>query len=223
MAPARSVLAVALAALLGGVSQASYTEQPACPKPFTPFQCAGCVGSKDGKNPFDFRSSADQSTMTVAKCTSICKGNSYRYAALTYYGVCYCGNIEGGQQVHVNQCNYKCSGDSSESCGGANAFSVWEDPTFSKGVEEIATTDYESQGCYTDKTGAGRTLGHPFNVPGLTPDKCISACKGQGYAYAGVEYGGECWCDSNINPKATKAAPRLAAVASVSTFTTPRA
>lgn len=77
MAHARSVLAVALAALLGGVAQASYTEQPACPKPFTPFQCAGCVAPKDGKNPFDFRSSADQSTMTVAKCTSICKGKSW--------------------------------------------------------------------------------------------------------------------------------------------------
>lgn len=74
MAPARSVLAVALAALLGGVSHASYTEQPACPKPFTPFQCAGCVATKDGSSPFDFRSSADQSSMTVAKCTAVCKG-----------------------------------------------------------------------------------------------------------------------------------------------------
>lgn len=72
MAPTTSIIALAVTALLGQLSQASYTEQPPCTDPFTPFAKLGCVSKSD----FDFRSGAAQGSMTVAKCTAVCKGET---------------------------------------------------------------------------------------------------------------------------------------------------
>ncbi|KAJ4159870.1 uncharacterized protein LMH87_007808 [Akanthomyces muscarius] len=200
MAPTASIIALAATALLGQLSRASYTEQPPCTDPFTPFAKLGCVSKSD----FDFRSAADQASMTVAKCTAVCKGNSYRYAALTYYGVCYCGNVITGQQQDDSKCSYKCTGNPDESCGGPDSsYSVWQDPTFPKTADQVSVSDYQAQGCYTDQSP--RSLGHPQSIDGgVTPEKCISACKAQGYPYAGTEYGGECWCDSYLASQASK-------------------
>lgn len=71
MAPTRSIVAIAVTTLLG-ISQATYTEEPPCTQPFTPFQPAGCVAPKT--NIFPFQSSASQYRMTVETCTAICKG-----------------------------------------------------------------------------------------------------------------------------------------------------
>ncbi|OAQ97661.1 hypothetical protein LLEC1_04963 [Akanthomyces lecanii] len=207
MAPTSSIIALAATALLGQLSQATYAELPPCTGAFTPFTNSGCVS----KSAFDFRSAADQGSMTVAKCTAVCKalltraaGNAYRYAALTYYGVCYCGNVITGQQQDASKCSYKCTGNPSESCGGPdNSFSIWQDTTFPKTADQVAVSDYQAQGCYTDQSP--RSLGHPQTIDGgVTPEKCISACKAQGYPYAGTEFGGECWCDSYLAAQASK-------------------
>lgn len=119
-------------------------------------------------------------------------GNGFRYAGLKYYGVCYCGGSVRSEKTDESQCNLPCSGDKSQTCGGDNALSVWEDPTFSQTPEEVSESDYAAQGCYTD-SGSGRALTWPAEIDGsdLTPSKCIAACKEQGFAYAGTEYGGK--------------------------------
>lgn len=40
----------------------------------------------------------------------------------------------------------------------------------------------------------------------LTPEKCISVCTSKGFAYAGVQYGAECFCD-NRQPSSLESVP----------------
>ncbi|KAJ7682279.1 WSC domain-containing protein [Mycena polygramma] len=51
------------------------------------------------------------------------------------------------------------------------------------------------QGCFVDDPF--RQLQHQqFVSGGMTAEACTSACKTAGFALAGLEFGGECWCDS---------------------------
>lgn len=122
-------------------------------------------------------------------------GNGYRYAGLTYYGVCYCSATINSPTLDESVCNYQCTGNSSETCGGPSAFSVWQDPTFPSGGATV--DDYTSIGCYTDDTNHGRTIAErqdSVDSATMTPSTCLAACASEGYAFAGVEYGGECYC-----------------------------
>merc|ERR1712001_755089 len=37
--------------------------------------------------------------------------------------------------------------------------------------------------------------------PSLTPAKCIEACDDQGFLFAGVQFGHECWCGNDAPPQ----------------------
>lgn len=55
---------------------------------------------------------------------------------------------------------------------------------------------WTSYGCWQD-SGNPRTLGHTMGdiqFSNMTVALCTSACKDNGYALAGVEYSGECYC-----------------------------
>jgi hypothetical protein len=65
-------------------------------------------------------------------------------------------------------------------------------------VDETTTGDYALLGCYTDDSKLGRTLSWPMDKvidkTSMTTQKCLKACKNQGYPFAGTENGNECWC-----------------------------
>ena len=53
-------------------------------------------------------------------------------------------------------------------------------------------------GCYTD-TSTPRTLGTIIIASTtLTVEVCKAGCANGGWLYAGVEFGSQCWCDSEI-------------------------
>ncbi|KAK9436022.1 Carbohydrate-binding WSC [Metarhizium brunneum] len=190
----RSALAVAAAALVS-ITQAWNIELPPCIEPFKPFVYSGCF--QDGNpNALVFRSSLDQQDMTVEKCIADCKGNGFRYAGLEYYGVCFCGATVNGAQLDESKCSFPCSGNKTETCGGDNTLSVWQDPTFPKSPSDVTVDDYKSLGCYTDDSPKGRTLSYPIDLDAstFTTKKCLAACEKQGFPFAGVEFGKECWC-----------------------------
>lgn len=56
---------------------------------------------------------------------------------------------------------------------------------------------YSSIGCYTEATDA-RALANFMDTTNKTVADCIEACKADSYIYAGLEYGGECWCDNSF-------------------------
>ncbi|KAL0931752.1 wsc domain-containing protein [Colletotrichum truncatum] len=198
MAPLiRAVAALAAATLFTQVT-ATNVELPPCLDPFKPFAYSGCFAEKgtQGEDALDYRSSADQHTMTTAKCISECKGNGYRYAGLTFYGVCYCSATVNSALLDESACGFKCEAAQNETCGGSGAFSVWADPTFPN-VAKVDVNAFKSIGCYTDDTNHGRTIGERQNqVDGskMTPSSCIAACAADGYPFAGLEFGSECYC-----------------------------
>jgi hypothetical protein len=122
-------------------------------------------------------------------------GNGYRYAGLEYYGECFCGATVNGVQIDESNCNYPCTGNSSEVCGGTDIISVYQDPTFLP-VDDTIITDYKPLGCYSDLGPDGRTLAwqQTVDATALTVETCLTACKQEGYPFAGVEYAQECWC-----------------------------
>ncbi|KAJ0161065.1 putative fungistatic metabolite [Colletotrichum tanaceti] len=198
MAPIVRALAVLAAATLLTQVTATTTELPPCLDAFQPFAYAGCFKEKgtQNENALDFRSSSDQTKNTVEKCVAECKGNSYRYAGLTYYGVCYCSQTVNSALLDEGSCNMPCTANNTQTCGGDGAFSVWQDPTFPSSAG-VSINDFASIGCYTDDTDHGRTIAErqdqvAFDT--LTPALCLQACADDGYPFAGVEFGGECYC-----------------------------
>ncbi|KAK0621140.1 WSC domain-containing protein [Bombardia bombarda] len=190
-------IAAALAAisLLGRV-QAWTPELPPCLEPFQPFVYSGCYADSGSPTTLSFRSSLDQQNMTVETCVSECKGNGYRYAGLEYYGICFCGQTVTGTELDEGQCSYPCTGNSSQTCGGSNIISIYQDPTFLP-LDEVDIEDYAPLGCWTDDSTYGRALAYPqdqLDGATLTSAGCLQACRDGGFPFAGTEYGGECWC-----------------------------
>ncbi|KAI8298250.1 wsc domain-containing protein [Colletotrichum sp. SAR11_59] len=199
MAPLlRAVAAFAAATTLVSQVTATTVELPPCLSAFQPFVYSGCYAEKgtQGENALDFRSSIDQSTTTTESCAAECKGNGYRYSGLTYYGVCYCSATVNSAKLDDKVCNYPCNGAKNETCGGPSAFSVWADPTFPN-VDDTVINSFQSIGCYTDDTSHGRTVAErqdQISTGSMTPSACIAACAADGYPFAGVEFGQECYC-----------------------------
>ncbi|KAJ4495692.1 glycosyl hydrolase family 71-domain-containing protein [Lentinula edodes] len=89
----------------------------------TSFTSVGCIaegttGTRRALTGANYTNSA----MTPAKCQSFC--SSYTYAGTEYSTQCYCGNSitnngATGSVVASSNCNSKCVGDSSQSCGGS--------------------------------------------------------------------------------------------------------
>jgi hypothetical protein len=179
-------------------TSAWHVEMPPCIDEFKPFVYSGCY--QDAKpGALIYRSSAPVQGMTPEKCIAECKGNGFRYAGLKYYGACYCGATVNGGELEESKCNLKCDGDKNQACGGNDAFSVWQDPTFEADTTKVTINNYVPLGCYTDDDSTpGPTLSWPqkMDTATFTPEKCLASCKAQGFPLAGTEYGQECWCGS---------------------------
>ena len=62
--------------------------------------------------------------------------------------------------------------------------------------------EFEYRGCYADDSNS-RLL--PINSTGpsnMSVMTCASICWSRGYAFSGVEYSIQCWCDNALNPRA---------------------
>jgi hypothetical protein len=96
-----------------------------------------------------------------------------------------------GVQVSDSSCNFPCTGNNGEACGGNSLLSVYQDPTFPYDNTSIIS-DYTPQGCWTDSSSSGRTLVYRQNALStatLTVEQCLFSCKADGYPLAGVEFG----------------------------------
>lgn len=63
-------------------------------------------------------------------------------------------------------------------------------------------------GCYNDfgRLTGSRPLAYKLSIDRtLTQRRCMSVCAEAGYAFAGMEYGIECWCDHRLNGTPTLA------------------
>ena len=86
----------------------------------------GEVGSKSPDRLLD-GARIDARDMTVEKCVSECKKNSFTYAGVEHSTSCFCGNSYGKYEKKPDSdCGEKCGGDPNETCGGGWRIELYE-------------------------------------------------------------------------------------------------
>ncbi|KAH7094455.1 hypothetical protein FB567DRAFT_4112 [Paraphoma chrysanthemicola] len=165
------------------------------------FAYKGCYVDGAAFRIMNFQQPDDQ-TMTIASCASRCAAAGYEIAGMEYSYQCFCDHIirmGGSPASSDNECNTKCAGDASQTCGGPSRLSIWSSQTTLKVIQApkpIQKVDsWTYQGCIADG-GAGERVfpWQSVNATGNSPEWCLSKCKQFGYMAAGLEYGEECYC-----------------------------
>ena len=157
---------------------------------------------------------------TNDRCQTGCLAGNYVFSGTEYQTECYCGNKppSGLYRAEEQYCNYACSGDGSETCGGLQVgaggyISIYYDasrytpnPNDTTGTSPVSgepstiprVGNYDYVGCYSEAT-AGRALGGkapPAPDDGTTIESCLASC--QGYKYFGMEFSNECYCGDSF-------------------------
>lgn len=137
--------------------------------------------------------------MTVTMCLNFCQSKGFQYAGIEYSGECYCaGDISNGASLSVSSpnCNMPCSGESTETCGGPGALSLYVNPSLARAATTTAN-GFSQQGCIQEVPGRALS-GSSTSSPDMTLEKCTSCCGGLGFSMAGIEYGQECYCGNEL-------------------------
>lgn len=138
---------------------------------------------------------------TNEKCIALCSAAGYIFAGTQYNQECWCGYNRPKLVTMDSNCQFPCSGNVNQVCGGngvggtGSFISLFGDITRWNGnTTDIpgpyvnpGTLGFSSLGCYTEPNN-GRALAVQKNADN-TVAGCLKAC--QGYAYSGVEYGGQ--------------------------------
>ncbi|KAI9362439.1 hypothetical protein DFJ73DRAFT_573595 [Zopfochytrium polystomum] len=117
-----------------------------------------------------------------------------------YYGECYCGtSLPKTKAANATaECSFPCKADSSQICGGSLHLTVYKGgSTFSPSAPIIA--NFASRGCYVDALNP-RSFNYTSSVSGkaTTNQACTAECVSKGYAFAGTEHFGECYCSNSV-------------------------
>jgi hypothetical protein len=132
------------------------------------------------------------------------------------------------------QCNMPCNGNAAETCGGANRLNAYtyttgappstttkpatttagtatgttsKAPTgTSAGTATNLPAGWTYKGCWIDNA-QGRIMAGPVAETGtMTIETCVALCDAQGMPVAGLQYAGQCFCDSVLHNGAALAA-----------------
>jgi hypothetical protein len=125
-----------------------------------------------------------------------------------------------------SNCQDTCVEGTEKWCGGSSSYQIYYLPTNTSATTDpspqttasvaqvtpsaasvpstVSTSEgiaYDYLGCYADGTdSASRVLRGPtiLGSSTMTPSVCVEYCFQNGYAYAGVEYGQECYCGTTL-------------------------
>jgi hypothetical protein len=101
----------------------------------------------------------------------------------------------------------KCSGNSSEICGGPNRLSVYNYTSYVAPKMLSSIGPYNLKGCFTDSTASRGLNAFAFaNSTGMTEELCVNTCQAKGFSVAGIEYGIECFCGNALASTSLSAA-----------------
>ncbi|KAK3390723.1 WSC domain-containing protein [Podospora didyma] len=137
-------------------------------------------------------------SLTPQICVQSCTKMAYKYAGLEDGHECWCGLTAPALSLKVaeSQCSKQCTG-SVQTCGAGGFIEV-----YSTGVTAPLPpvtpppASWTAAGCYYDPV-TPRALPVQKDVASpVTVASCVAACSG--YAYAGVEYGHECYCGNTM-------------------------
>jgi len=149
--------------------------------------------------------------MTPSKCATYCASQGFKYAGVEYSTECYCSNtISNGASLSLpsSQCNMGCSGDVNTICGGGCALSLFTNPSIVPPVSSSNTPTVSgnlpsgwsaaSTQCIQEVSGRALT-GASIAGSSMTVSTCLSFCEARGFQLAGLEFGSECYCASNLS------------------------
>lgn len=167
--------------------------------------------------------------LTNGRCIQDCfaHAKNFVYAGTQYHRECWCGNKLPLLKVGDEECNFDCSGNGTQICGGNGYFgggtyiSLFGDSERLNSMVPSGTTtfsfptpstnappkptinpgagDFSYAGCFAEPPG-GRALSTLWAADDMTVSACLSRCTAA--RYAGLEYGRECWCGTAIHPEA---------------------
>jgi hypothetical protein len=147
-----------------------------------------------------FNTQVSEDAQTPETCKATCLAMGLKYAGLEFSKECWCGDVLHNSDpptIDPTQCNNVCSGDASQTCGGAGYIDLFDCSALVP--QPPVVNDCKPLGCYTDST-SGRTL--LTSVEGgdgnQSPSTCTAACIALGFRFAGTEYGQECWCADSL-------------------------
>lgn len=196
-------LSFLLATLAPTLSFASIVKRDLIPASGLPggFAYYGCYTDSTSDRKLSSAKYTD-ANMTDESCVSFCSSRGYTFAGVEYSTECFCGYglKSGSTKDPDSDCNMACGGSSTEPCGGQTRLSVFTNGG-SGGTNKPKVNGYTYLGCFNDDA-SNRGLTHVMhnndNSPVMTVELCTSLCFNSGYTYAGLEFGGECFCDSTL-------------------------
>ncbi|WQF76496.1 Putative carbohydrate-binding WSC [Colletotrichum destructivum] len=139
------------------------------------------------------------SDMSQEKCIEFCDGKGYSVAGVEWGRECYCGYLlaSSATKAPEEECSKPCEGNRDEVCGEGGRINVFTNGDAAPAIL-AASGDFKSIGCYSDHASA-RTLTKGISLSGgVRVSDCTSACAAQGYQFAGLEFGKECFCGTGI-------------------------
>ncbi|KAJ3969097.1 glycoside hydrolase family 71 protein [Lentinula raphanica] len=156
------------------------------------FTSVGCIaegttGTRRALTAANFTSSS----MTPAKCQAFC--SSYTYAGTEYSTQCYCGNSitnngATGTVVSSSNCNYKCGGDSSQTCGGSyflNLYAKAGTIVSSSTSSTSSTTTKASTTATTTKTSTTSSTSSTTKTSTSSTSSASSTANTSSFSYVG--------------------------------------
>ncbi len=121
---------------------------------------AGYIGCYKDTSAFDLNGFLQVSqTNTPQACIATCLGKGFAFAGVQYGQSCLCGNSYG-KYGKADNCNYKCTGDSGQICGGYTANNIYSTASTGGGTKPPTEVDLSGtwQAIITESnTGSGFT------------------------------------------------------------------
>ncbi|KAF8258450.1 WSC domain-containing protein [Lactarius quietus] len=145
--------------------------------------------------------------MTIENCAAFCDSQAvpYRFMGITDGFQCSCDDYF--EYIYESDgfadCNTPCPGNPSEAggCGGMEygtpLTSTYQKINFTFPALVPSVGLWNGLGCYNDSVSA-RALQVTVDAGNTTVESCVAACQAQEFTLAGVEYGRECWCGSEL-------------------------
>ena len=160
--------------------------------------------------------STSGSNMTPQVCIAYCQKQGLPIAGLEYGGECYCGSVlVNGASLNTpsSSCGMTCNGNSLQTCGGPSALSLFiQTSSLPSGISSDLTTitaslpsgwSAASTSCVAEGSTGRALAASSFTSASMTVPMCLNYCQSKGYQYAGLEYSGECYCDSSLQSGAS--------------------
>ncbi|CZS94127.1 uncharacterized protein RAG0_04170 [Rhynchosporium agropyri] len=132
---------------------------------------------------------------SVEACVTACSNSGYRYAGVEYRNECWCDNAirTGTAQIAASNCLLPCAGTPSQTCGGSNAIQIYMGAATGGPIVPPTSAGYNYVDSYIDSSSA-RILPFQQTLSNYTVGNCVRACSNLGYAFAGLEFGQQCFC-----------------------------